>query len=137
MQAINFVFIYPRNKRYCTYYINDNNEAHSKTYEDLQKFLINLSPDQTVEIREAISRFQTFLLDISNKKIKILKLNYQAEITFLKKKLLHESLSIIEKKKRRKYNAKNIIDKYIKNDNFNRSYKKLLFFSRDKENLRK
>ncbi len=103
------IYVKPRNQRYCNYQINDN-QIHTKTYEELSIYLCSLLPEQSTEINRLIGFKKHFIIFLQEKKIQELKFDFYAEMKDLSIKMKHENIQIIQNKERQKLNQ----DDYIK-----------------------
>jgi len=93
---IKFVFVLPRNKFYCSYTLNDNTELHSKKYDDMYQFLVNLLPKKSNEINKLLLYLhKPFFVDIINNKVEELKFDFTQELSKLRGKLRSYNMSQI------------------------------------------
>ena len=66
--TIKYILVVPRNKRYCSYHINDNiRDKHSMKYEDLYLFISSmLKPPSTAILHELIYSYKHIFVDVLN-----------------------------------------------------------------------
>jgi hypothetical protein len=99
------IYVKPRNKRYANYIINDS-AYHTKSYEDLQDYLISLLPEKNIQICELLACKKTFVIFLQEREIKELSFDLQKEMEDMKYKMKFEDLSLIEAGKKH-LNSKN------------------------------
>lgn len=83
--TIDIVVVKPRNLKYCSYTINENEEK-AKTYLDLHKWLNELIPGKNEEIEEYLFTFTPFIVLVAERQIIKLSLDSDEEIENLRKK---------------------------------------------------
>ena len=78
--SIRYIFVRPRNRLYCSYYINMNmKDQHSMKYEDIYRFIASrIKPPATIQAFEQLRTFQPFFIDVN--KNEITKLDFKSEI---------------------------------------------------------
>lgn len=106
-EKIKFILVKPRNRNYCSYFVNMNlKDQHSMKYEDLYLFIASmLTPPATIEVHELIYSYQNFLVDIKNNSV--LPLDPQAKPIkrkILSPKKLNKVIRQIEKEQRKTLN---------------------------------
>lgn len=94
--TIETVIVLPRNKKYCSYVLNDGSK-HSKKYEDMVVFLIELNPSLTKEIRDLLSRFRYFIQYVNANEIEEFSFDFDYERKLHKEREFHQQLKNPEK----------------------------------------
>lgn len=125
--VIKYIFIFPRNKRYVSYLINNSNELHALKYENMYKFLCKyINPPNTIKVRKLLYSFRKIFVDIENQEIIELTIDQENEIKKIKDKHFKFDLNKIIKDiyKLKDKNIDNDIKKYS-NIDMNKLYKNI------------
>lgn len=110
--VIKFIFIFPRNKNYASYLINNSEEFHVLKYESMYKFLCKyLKPPNTIKVRNLLYGFRKFFIDVGNQKVIELSINQEEELKKLKEK---QSINLKNIEKEKNKSLGNNLDKEIK-----------------------
>jgi len=72
--SIQYIFVRPKNKHYCSYYINTNiKDQHSMKYEELYRFICKMiKPPCTSTVFDLMYSFKPFFIDIRKNEAKVL-----------------------------------------------------------------
>jgi len=95
--SIDSIFVRPRNKFYCEYILNNGESVHTKTYDQIRKYLLEIIPERLTQVNYALMRFQSFIIIVPEKEFIFLQLNDIAEhYDEIKEKVLNPSIQEAE-----------------------------------------
>ena len=69
--SIDYIIVIPHNKRYCSFYINDNlKDKHSMKYKDMYLFIARkVKPPIITKVKELIYSYENFVVDVQNNSV--------------------------------------------------------------------
>jgi len=76
--SIETIFVRPRNKFYVEYIVNESSK-HTKTYDQIKKYLKEIIPERTSQFNYALSKFLSFIIIVPEKEFIFLQLNDMKE----------------------------------------------------------
>ena len=97
---IETVLVIPRNLRFCSYFVNGNDEEHAMHYDDIREYLIDLVPQQAKTIIDYVASRFNFVVFVNQGEVRRLTVEDETTLQQALEQAHKELYSNIANKKR-------------------------------------